>query len=84
MLLGPIIGTMAVIFGLFAIGKVPVSFFKAMEPYLFTSYFDVWTKAFDDPISFSEVARYSLALCGFSIGFTACAWGIFARKDIVS
>ena len=82
--IGPIIGTMAVIIGFFVIGNLQISFFQTLRPYLFTSYLDIWTKAFGDPISRGDVLRSSLALCGFSIGFSACAWGVFTRKDIVS
>lgn len=82
--IGPIVGTMAVIIGFFVIGNLPISLFQTLKPYLFTTYLDIWTKAFEDPISRGDVLRSSLALCGFSIGFSACAWGVFTRKDIVS
>lgn len=82
--IGPIVGTMAVIVGFFVIGNLQISFFQTVKPYLFTSYLDIWTKAFDDPASLTDCVRSSLALGGFSIGFSACAWCVFVRKDIVS
>jgi ABC-2 type transport system permease protein len=82
--IGPIVGTMAVIIGFFVIGNLQISFFQTLQPYLFTTYLTIWTEAFQDPIVLGDVARSSLALIGFSSGFSLLAWSLFTRKDIVS
>jgi ABC-2 type transport system permease protein len=82
--IGPIVGTMAVIIGFFVIGNLHISFFQKFQPYLFTTYLTIWTEAFQDPVALGEIARSSLALIGFSSGFSLLAWILFTRKDIVS
>jgi ABC-2 type transport system permease protein len=82
--IGPIVGTMAVIIGFFVIGNLQISFFQAVRPYLFTTYLTIWTEVFRDPISSGDIACSSLALLGFSTGFSLLTWSLFTRKDIVS
>jgi ABC-2 type transport system permease protein len=82
--LGPILGTMAVIIVLYVISGLPVDLFRAIRPYLFTSYLDIWQKALEQPIVWSEMVRSGLILGGFSVGFYLVTWYIFVRKDILS
>ncbi|MFN0156466.1 MAG: ABC transporter permease [Bacteroidota bacterium] len=82
--IGPIIGTMTVIILFLIISNLPVEFFENIRPYLFTSYLDVWGKAFDEPIPWAEIGSHMLKLGGFSIGFYGVTWYIFRRKDILS
>ncbi len=82
--IGPIVGTMAVIIVFTAIGLFPVPVFEPVKPYLFTTYLDVWAKAFDDPVPWSEIARYVSIIGAFSFAFAAGAWLVFTRKDITS
>lgn len=82
--LGPILGTMAVIIVFYVISGLPVDLFRAIRPYLFTSYLDIWQKALEQPIAWNEVVRSGLILGGFNVGFYLVTWYIFVRKDILS
>jgi ABC-2 type transport system permease protein len=82
--IGPIISTMAVIIVSLIISNMPFDIFAAIKPYLFTTYFNVWTKALAQPIPWSEVGDAVLRLGAYSVGFCLVTWYIFARKDIVS
>lgn len=56
---------------------------QKIKPYLFTSYLDIWSKAWNNPIPWADLNRSSLILAGYSIGFIILAYIIFVRKDIV-
>ena len=82
--IGPIIGTMAVIIVSYIIGNVPVDLFASIKPYLFTTYLDLWTKVFEDPVPWDALLHSVLVLGAFSVGFYLITWYIFARKDVLS
>jgi len=82
--IGPIIGTMTIVIGSYIIGQLPYSFFEAMKPYLFTTYMNVWQKAFAEPIVWEDILRWSAYLVSYSLGFLLITWYIFTRKDILS
>lgn len=82
--IGPIIGTMTVIILFIVISGIQIDFFEPVKPYLFTSYFNVWQKAFEDPIPWGTIARHAGILAGFCIGFYLVTWYIFVRKDVLS
>jgi ABC-2 type transport system permease protein len=82
--IGPIIGTMAVIIIFIIVSNIPVELFESIKPFLFTTYFAVWSKAFDDPIAWDTVVRHSAVLVGHSIGFYLITWYIFIKKDVLS
>jgi ABC-2 type transport system permease protein len=82
--IGPIIGTMAVIIVSYIIGNLPVELFTAMKPYLFTTYLDLWSKVFEDPVPWATIRHSMLVLGAFSLGFYAVTWYIFQKKDVLS
>jgi ABC-2 type transport system permease protein len=82
--IGPIIGTMAVIIISYVISAIPVDLFRAMRPYLFTTYLNIWQRAMEQPIAWGEMLHSGLVLGAFSIGFYLITWYIFVRKDILS
>ncbi|HXG01091.1 MAG TPA: ABC transporter permease subunit [Bacteroidota bacterium] len=82
--IGPIIGTMAVIIGFIIISNIPVELFAALKPYLFTTYFTVWQKAFEQPIPWETIAGHGAILVAFCVGFYLMSWYIFIRKDVLS
>jgi len=82
--IGPLVGTMAVIIVFLVISNVPVDFFAAVKPYLFTTYLDLWQKMFVDPIPWDEILHSVYVLGAFSVGFYIVTWYIFVRKDILS
>ena len=73
--IGPIIGAMA-------IANIPIDIFETIKPYLFTSYFDIWQKAFYDPIPWGEIGKDVLVLSAYSIVFIVISFIHFIRKDI--
>lgn len=82
--IGPIIGGMAIIVIGLAISNIPIDFFSAIKPYIFTNYFDIWQLAFRDPIPWEKIAT-SLNVMGIYTGiFIITSFIIFIRKDILS
>lgn len=82
--IGPIIGTMAVIIIFIIVSNIPVELFESIKPYLFTTYFAVWSKAFEDPIAWDTIGKHSSVLLAHSIGFYLVTWYIFIKKDVLS
>ena len=82
--IGPIIGTMAVLIVLLIISQLPVKFFEPYKPYLFTTYFTVWLKAFEDPVNWKEYFEWLGYLLAYCLGFFLITLYIFRRKDILS
>jgi ABC-2 type transport system permease protein len=82
--IGPIIGTMAVIIIFFIVSNIPVELFESVKPFLFTTYFGVWSRAFEDPIAWETILRHSGILIGHAIGFYLITWYIFIKKDVLS
>lgn len=82
--IGPIIATMGMLIIMLILGVLPVEFFQSLQPYLLTSYSNVWTKVFADPVRWDEIATAILGLGSYSLGFVSIAWFIFVRKDIVT
>lgn len=82
--IGPIVGTMAVIIVFLLLSNMPVEFFKAIRPYLFTSYLNVWQQILEVPIPWQSIGNDLLVVVGHCFGFYIVTWYIFARKDILS
>ena len=80
--IGPIIGAMAIIIIGLAIANIPIDIFETIRPYLFTSYFDIWQKAFYDPIPWGEIGKDVIVLSVYSIVFIVISFIHFIRKDI--
>jgi len=82
--IGPIIGTMAVVVVFFLVGNFPFDFFRALSPYLFTTYMIFWQRFLDDPIPWQEIARSAIILGLHNIGLFLIAFVAYNRKDIKS
>ncbi|MCF7803645.1 MAG: ABC transporter permease subunit [Candidatus Marinimicrobia bacterium] len=82
--IGPIIGAMAVIIVGLMISNIPIELFEQIQPYLFTSYFDIWSKAFHDPIPWKEIGGNAVVLAVYAAAFLGVSYTIFLRKDILS
>ncbi len=82
--IGPIIGTMAVIIAFIIISNIQIDFFETLKPYLFTTYFHVWQKAFEEPIPWDTIVKHAAILWSFIVGFYLVTWYIFVRKDVLS
>ena len=66
--IGPIIGAMSIIIIGLAIANIPIDIFETIRPYFFTSYFDIWQKAFYDPIPWAEIGKDVLILSVIQYG----------------
>jgi len=82
--IGPIVGSFAIIILFFILGNLPFEFFENLRPYLFTTYTDVWRKAFDMEIQAAGILEDIAILGVFFVLFLSAAWTIFRRKDILS
>jgi ABC-2 type transport system permease protein len=82
--IGPIIGTMAIVIVFIVIGNFPFDFFRAISPYLFTTYMTFWQRFFDHPIPWPEILRSVLILGLHSMGLFMIAFITYNRKDIKS
>jgi len=58
--------------------------FDALRPHLFTSYLDLWSRVFAEPVDWEKIRTGALYLGGYSFASVAVAWYIFVRKDILS
>ncbi|MFQ6604615.1 MAG: ABC transporter permease [Fidelibacterota bacterium] len=82
--IGPLVGAMSVLIIGLAVANIPLSFFETLRPWLFTSYLDVWKKAFFDPIPWGGIIRDVLVLAGHMALFLGIAIVHFSRKDILT
>ncbi len=82
--IGPIIGTMALVIVFFVLGNFPFDFFRAINPYLFTTYMIFWQRFLDHPIPWLEITKSALILGLHSIGLFLIAFITYNRKDIKS
>ncbi len=82
--IGPIIGTMAVLIVCLVISSTPLKVLEPIRPYVFTTYFPVWSRAFDARLAWEPIVRDLSVLVGYSLGFYAAATYFFLRKDIVT
>jgi len=82
--IGPIIGSMAVVIIFLVFGNLPLDFFRDLSPYLFTSYMNLWQRAFDVPIPWASIAKSAIILGLHNIGLFWVAMIIYRRKDIKS
>ena len=82
--IGPIVGSMAVLIVLLAVSNIPLDLFDGIRPWLFTSHFDVWSLALDDPLPVGDLLRSLAILSAWSLLFAGAAIATFLRKDIRS
>lgn len=82
--IGPIITTMTVIIIFLIITNLPIESVEPIKPWLFTTYMNVWTQAFMDPVDWAEIGRSCAALLAYCAALWAATVLIFSKKDIVS
>ena len=80
--IGPIIGAMSIIIIGLAISNIPIDIFEKISPYIFTSYFDIWAKAFFDPIPWKDIGNDVIVLTSYTLVFIIISIIHFIRKDI--
>ncbi len=82
--IGPIIGSMAVVILFLIIGNLPFEVFDGVRPWLFTSYLDVWRRAFTEPMDGGAMLKDLVVLGIHFVLFLGSAWVLFTRKEILS
>ncbi|MFQ6616530.1 MAG: ABC transporter permease [Fidelibacterota bacterium] len=82
--LGPVIGAFAILVIGLAISNIPLELFESIRPYLFTSYLDMWKKAFHDPIPWEIIGQDAMVLGLYAAGFLAVSFSVFTRKDVLT
>lgn len=82
--IGPVIGAFAVLIIGLAIANIPLNLFQDIGPYFFTSYLDIWKKAFYDPIPWQDIGKDALVLGLYTAGFLTISFAVFTRKDILT
>ncbi len=82
--IGPIVGGMAILIVGLAIANIPLTFFETIRPYLFTSYLDIWKKAFFEPIPWGDIGFNLAILAGHTFLFLIIAIRHFTKKDILT
>lgn len=80
--IGPIIGAMSIIIIGLAIANIPIDIFEKINPYIFTSYFDIWQKAFFDPIPWGDIGKDIIVLTSYVAVFIIISVVHFIKKDI--
>jgi ABC-2 type transport system permease protein len=82
--IGPIVGSMAVIIVLLALSNLPFELFDGVRPWLFTSHFDVWSLALEDPFPAAAIAESVMILAAWNLLFLGISTFVFLRKDMLS
>ncbi len=82
--IGPMIGTMAIIMVGLAVATLPFDIFDSIKPWLFTSYLNIWEKAFYLPIPWGGIGFDLTVLGGHVAVFIAISLLVFQRKDILT
>ncbi|MBC8400011.1 MAG: ABC transporter permease subunit [Candidatus Marinimicrobia bacterium] len=82
--IGPMIGAMSVIMVGLAISNIPLAIFERIQPWFFTSYFDIWKQAFYDPIPWNDISFSLLVLLSHTTVFVVISLITFVRKDILT
>jgi ABC-type transport system involved in multi-copper enzyme maturation permease subunit len=75
---------MTVIIFFFIIGNLPYDFFISLKPYLFTTYLDIWTLAFEEPMNWSLILNHLLILSLYILFLFLPTYLLFRKKDILS
>lgn len=82
--IGPVIGAFAVLIVGLAIANIPLELFESIRPYVFTSYLDIWKKAFHEPIPWQTIGGDAAVLGLYTAAFAVISFGVFTRKDILT
>jgi len=82
--LGPIIMTMSIIIVLMIVSSIDLSIFRAVKPFMFTTYMGAWREFFSDPVDWDKLNKASLALVSHIIIFIGFTSWYFKRKDILT
>jgi ABC-2 type transport system permease protein len=82
--LGPIIMTMSIIIVFMIVSSIDLSIFRAVKPFMFTTYMGAWREFFSDPVDWQKVYTASIALISHIFIFLGFTIWHFKRKDILT
>lgn len=82
--LGPIITTMVIIIAFNVISTINVGIFRAIRPFIFTTYLNAWRYFFEFNINYKEVIYSLIILLIHNVVFFGAAILFFNRKDILT
>lgn len=82
--IGPIILTMTVIISFIVISAIDLSIFRAVKPFLFTSYMGSWKLFFEEPVDYTKIYISLAVLIGHIGAFLGISIFNFNRKDILT
>jgi ABC-2 type transport system permease protein len=82
--LGPIIMTMSIIIVFMIVSSIDLSIFRAVKPFMFTTYMGAWREFFSDPIDWEKINKAILALSLHIFIFLGITVWHFKRKDILT
>jgi ABC-2 type transport system permease protein len=82
--LGPIIMTMSIIIVFMIVSSIDLSIFRAVKPFMFTTYMGAWREFFSDPVEWQKVYKASFALLAHIFIFLGFTIWHFKRKDILT
>ena len=82
--IGPIILTMTVIISFIVISAIDLSVFRAIKPFLFTTYMGSWKLFFEEPLALYDIWLSTGVLALHIVLFLMVTTYHFNRKDILS
>jgi ABC-2 type transport system permease protein len=82
--LGPIIMTMSIIIVFMIVSSIDLSIFRAVKPFMFTTYMGAWREFFSDPVDWHKVNTAVVALVAHIFIFLGFTTWYFKRKDILT
>jgi len=82
--LGPIIMTMSIIIVFMIVSSIDLSIFRAVKPFMFTTYMGAWREFFSDPVNWAKIYKASIALMVHIFIFLGFTIWHFNRKDILT
>jgi len=82
--LGPIIMTMSIIIVFMIVSSIDLSIFRAVKPYMFTTYLGAWREFFSDPVDWQKVYQAITALTAHILIFLGFTTWYFKKKDILT
>ncbi|HRG58785.1 MAG TPA: ABC transporter permease subunit [Bacteroidia bacterium] len=81
---GPTIMTMSIIIVFMIISSVDFSIFRAIKPFMFTSYMGAWREFFTDPVDWQKIYKAIIALLMHITLFLGITTLYFRKKDILT
>jgi len=76
--------TMSIIIVFMIVSSIDLSIFRAVKPFMFTTYMGAWREFFSDPVDWQKVYTACLSLVIHIFVFLGFTIWHFKRKDILT